>query len=169
MYQVGDKILYGSNGACIIQELTQMRFGRTRELYYILRPMFQKTAVIYVPAKNEELILRMRPMPEKQEVDAMIKDLPDADEIWLDDAQERKNHYDEIMRDSDCFLHFRLIKTLFEHKKVRLADGKNLHVSDENFLREARKLICDEFAYPLQLEPAEVADYITKQLGFNLF
>lgn len=169
MYQVGDKILYGSSGACIIQELTQMRFGRTRETYYILRPLFQKTAVIYVPAKNEELLSRMRPMPERQEIDQMIADLPAAEELWVDDAQERKNCYDEVMRGSDCFLRFRLIKTLFEHKKIRLADGKNLHVSDENFLREARKLICDEFAYPLQLEPSEVAAYITEHLGINLF
>lgn len=166
MFQVGDKILYGCNGACTIEELTLMRFGRTREEYYVLRPMYQKAAVIYVPAKNETLLQQMRLMPSQEEVDQMISDVPDSEPIWIDDAQERKIHYDQIMRSSDCFARLRLIKTLHEHKKLRLSEGKNLHVSDENFLREAKKLICDEFAYPLQLQPADVGEYVNSRLDF---
>lgn len=167
MFKVGDQILYGSNGACTIEELTMMRFGRTRERYYILRPMFQKTAVIYVPAENADLIKLMRQMPSREEVDQMIADLQDAEPIWVDDAQERKTRYDGIMRSCDCFSRLRMIKTLFAHKKYRLADGKNLHVSDENFLREAKRLISDEFAYPLQLEPSEVGSYISSRVKFD--
>ncbi len=168
MFQVGDKILYGCNGACMIEDLSIMRFGRTREKYYILRPLFQKAAVIYVPADNETLLDQMRLMPSREEVDQMIADFPAAEPVWVEDAQERKTYYDQIMRGNDCFARLRLIKTLLDHKKQRLADGKNLHVSDENFLREAKKLICDEFAYPLQLDPSEVLEYINSRQEIKL-
>lgn len=168
MFQVGDKILYGSNGACVIEELSQMRFGRTRELYYILRPLYQKAAVIYVPAKNDVLLQQMRIMPSLDEVNQMIAAVPSSEPLWIDDAQERKMSFDQIMRSSDCFARLRLIKTLQEHKKNRLSEGKNLHVSDENFLREAKKLICDEFAFPLQLQPSEVGEYINSRLDCNM-
>ncbi len=168
MFQVGDKILYGCNGACTIEGLSMMRFGRTKGQYYILRPLYQKTAVIYVPATNEMLLQQMCLMPTREDVDQMIADVPTSESIWIDDAQERKKHYDQIMRSSDCFARLRLIKTLQEHKKLRLSEGKNLHVSDENFLREAKKLICDEFAYPLQLEPSAVGEYINSRLEYNM-
>lgn len=165
MYSIGDKILYGSSGACEIAEISLMRFGRTREQYYVLRPLFHNSAVIYVPVNSESLVSKMRSMPSKNDIEQLILDIPDAETVWIEDAQERKATYDALMRSGNCFDRVKLVKTLSAHKKLRLSEGKNLHVSDENFLREAQKLLCDEFAYPLQLSPSQVFDYIKSKIG----
>ena len=48
---------------------------------------------------------------------------------------------------------------------MRAKLGKSLHVSDETYLREAQRLLFDEFAGPLGLMPAQVNGYITEKLG----
>lgn len=167
MFQVGDRILYGGSGACIIEQIETIRFGRSRERYYVLRPIFQNTAVIYVPVNNAELVSKMREMPSRETVDSLIAGIPTAGSVWVEDAQERKTCFEQIMRNGNCADRIRLIRTLFLHKRKRLSEGKNLHVSDENFLRDAKKLLCDEFAYPLQMEPSQVLDYMRTKLGLK--
>lgn len=164
MFQVGDRILYGCSGACLIEELSVMRFGRTREQYYVLSPLYQNAAKIYIPVSNPSLVDKMHAMPTREEVDALILTIPTAEPIWVEDAQERKACYDKIMRTGGCAERIRLIRTLHDHKQVRLSEGKNLHVSDENFYRDAQKLLCDEFAYPLQMQPSQVHEYIMDKL-----
>ena len=167
MFCVGDKILYGGSGACVIEKIEMIRFGRSREKYYVLRSLFQNNAVIYVPVNNADLVSKMREMPSKDDVDRLIEWMPDADSVWIDDAQARKTCFEQIMRSGTCSDRICLIRTLFLHKRSRLSEGKNLHVSDENFLRDAKKLLCDEFAYPLQLEPSQVLDYMRMKLGLT--
>ena len=42
MFSVNDTIHYDGSGVCRIQEISTMRFGRTREQYYVLKPLHQK-------------------------------------------------------------------------------------------------------------------------------
>ncbi len=164
MYKVGDTILYGNSGACQIERLEMLRFSRKRERYYVLRPLHQNTAVIYVPAENSQLTARMRPIPNREEVEAMLQQAAQAESLWTEDVQERKSRFDEIIHGSDCQQKARLVLTLYQQKLRRQAEGKKLHVSDENYLREAQKLLCDAFADALERQPTEVQVYLTDWL-----
>ena len=68
MYNVGDNIHYGGSGVCVIQEIAVMRFGRTREQYYVLKPVYQNASLIYVPVDNPQLVGKMRAVLTKEEV-----------------------------------------------------------------------------------------------------
>lgn len=165
MFSVNEKIHYGGSGVCIIQEIATMRFGRTRERYYVLKPVYQNSSLIYVPVDNEALVSKMRPVLTRQEVDALIEEMPSVETAWEDDSQQRKLSFDALLRSNRCRDLIVLIKTLQEHKVVRAKLGKSLHVSDETYLREAQRLLFDEFAGPLGLMPAQVNGYITEKLG----
>ena len=165
MFSVNEKIHYGGSGVCIIQEIATMRFGRTRERYYVLKPVYQNSSLIYVPVENEALVSKMRPVLTRQEVDALIEEMPSVETAWEDDSQQRKLSFDALLRSNRCRDLVVLIKTLQEHKVVRAKLGKSLHVSDETYLREAQRLLFDEFAGPLGLMPAQVNGYITEKLG----
>ena len=165
MFSVNEKIHYGGSGVCIIQEIATMRFGRTRERYYVLKPVYQNSSLIYVPVDNEALVSKMRPVLTRQEVDALIEEMPSVETAWEDDSQQRKLSFDALLRSNRCRDLVVLIKTLQEHKVVRAKLGKSLHVSDETYLREAQRLLFDEFAGPLGLMPAQVNGYITEKLG----
>ncbi len=165
MFSVNEKIHYGGSGVCIIQEIATMRFGRTRERYYVLKPVYQNSSLIYVPVDNEALVSKMRPVLTRQEVDDLIDEMPSVETAWEEDSQQRKLNFDALLRSNQCRDLVVLIKTLQEHKVVRAKLGKTLHVSDETYLREAQRLLFDEFAGPLGLMPAQVNGYITEKLG----
>ena len=164
MYSVNEKIHYGSSGVCVIQEIATMRFGRTRERYYVLKPVYQNASMIYVPVDNEQLVSRMRPVLSRDEVDALIRSMPQVQTAWIDDVQARKASFDDLMRSHTCADLIVIIKTLNEHKQHRQARGKSLHVSDEAYLREAQRLLFDEFAGALGILPSQVDEYIQEKL-----
>lgn len=164
MFSVNEKIQYGGSGICVIQEIASMRFGRTRERYYVLKPVYQNTSVIYVPVDNEQLVSKMRPVLTREEVDGLIDRIHEIPTAWQDDPQARKASFDAMLRSNECRNLIVLIKTLYAHREQRQADGKTLHVVEENYLREAQRLLYDEFAGALGLQPGQVHDYIQSKL-----
>ena len=165
MFSVNDKIHYGSSGVCVIQEITTMRFGRSRERYYVLKPVYQNTSLIYVPVDNEQLVSKMRPLLSRAEVEELIATIPQVSTVWVEDGQQRKACFDDLLRSNTCAGLIVIIKTLNEHKAVRQSRGKALHVSDEAYLREAQRLLYDEFAGALDIPPSQVGSYIEQKLG----
>lgn len=165
MYNVNETIHYGGSGVCTIQEIAMLRFGRTRERYYVLKPLHQNTSVIYVPVNNEQLVSKMRPVLTREEVESLISEMPSVETNWIEDAQDRKAYFDELLRKNNCTDLVRIIKALTLQKERRQQIGKTLHVTDENYLREARRLLFDEFAGALGMKPSEVDGYIVSRLG----
>lgn len=165
MYNVNDTIHYGGSGVCTIQEISMLRFGRTRERYYVLKPLHQNASVIYVPVNSKSLTSKMRPVISADEVNDLISGIPSVETVWIEDAQERKNYFDELLRNNNCTDLIRIIKTLLQQKERRQKIGKALHVTDENYLREARRLLFDEFAGALGMNPNEINSYIESRIG----
>lgn len=165
MYSVNERIHYGGSGVCVIQEIATMRFGRSREQYYVLKPVYQNSSVIYVPVQNEQLTAKMRPVMSKEEVDRLIDSMDEIPTAWEEDPQLRKANFDALLRSNECRSLIILIKTLNAHRERRQASGKTLHVADEGFLREAQRLLYDEFAGALGIQPDQVREYIRTKLG----
>ena len=115
--------------------------------------------------KLEQLVAKMRPVLSREEVDSLIDGIAEIPTAWEEDPQARKASFDALLRSNECRSLIVIIKTLNAHKERRQADGKNLHVADETYLREAQRLLYDEFAGALNIQPAQVHDYIQKKLG----
>ena len=164
MYSVNEKIHYGGSGICVIQEITAMRFGRTRERYYVLKPVYQNTSVIYVPVNNPQLVSKMRPVLTRSEVEALIESIDSIPTVWENDPVARKASFEALLRSNECRNLIALIKTLNVFRAERLADGKTLPVVEDTFLREAQRLLYDEFADVLNLQPSQVHDYIQRRI-----
>lgn len=156
MFCANDKIHYVGSGVCLIQEITVKRIGRNRASYYVLKPLHQQTSVIYVPVDKEELVARMRPILTRDQVRALIDSIDSITPVWYPDVNERKLQFDGLLRSGSCADLICLIKSLFAQRKIRQAEGKLLHVSDETFLREAQRLLYDEFAGVLEKTPKEI-------------
>ena len=68
MYQIGEKIIYGSNGVCEIVEIKMIEAPHTGEekAYYIIKPVFQECK-ISVPVDTKVF---MRPVISESEANA---------------------------------------------------------------------------------------------------
>ena len=86
--------------------------------------------------------------------------MPDEDTVWIDDNNLRKQKYNQMIGQGDRRKLIKLIKTLYIHQNEMKAKGKNLHQSDEAILKQAEKLLNDEFALVLDIKPENVNEFI---------
>lgn len=164
MFEVGSTVLYGSDGVCRIQDITHKEVGGVSGEYYVLEPVYQKKSTVFVPLDNERLIGKMRCILSVDELLDAIKTMPDESLMWIEDESERKLAYKEIISRGDCTELMRLVKTLYLHREKQLARGKKLHACDDRFLKTAEKMINDEFAMVLHINPDQVPDYISDRI-----
>jgi len=168
MFNVNDMIIYGARGVCEIVEITEKDFNDGKEMtYYVLRPAYDNKATIFVPVGNETLTSKMRSVLSSDEIYDMIKSMPDEDTIWIENDNLRKEKYREILAKGSRTDIIKLIKTLYIHEQDRKENGKKLSMSDERFMKAAEKILYDEFAVVLDIEPEEVLSFIHEQIHKN--
>lgn len=164
MFQVSDTVLYGSEGVYVIDSMTEMDFDGNKKSYFVLKSVNREKSTIYVPEDNETLLGKMRRILSKDEIYDLIKNMPEEELIWIDDESERMVKYKEILIKGDHREIVRLIRTLYLHRLKQKEIGKNLHKVDERFLKDAEKMMYDEFAYVLDIKPDQVLPFIQQQI-----
>ncbi|MBQ8392600.1 MAG: CarD family transcriptional regulator [Clostridia bacterium] len=159
MYTVGTTVIYGSEGACKISEITDNCFENSpnKRLYYVLIPV-KGEGKIFVPCDNEILVARMKKVLSPQEIKELISiDMPEIE--WIADNRQRNRTYKEMLQSYDRVKIIALAKLLYGIK-CNTMDKRRLYVSDEEILKRAIKLLHAEFSIVLKIEPDEVMPYI---------
>lgn len=159
MFCVGQTVLYGSNGVCMVDDVTEKRIGKTKMQYYVLKPLCNNTSTLFVPTANQQLVSKMRRILTEDEAEAILRDLPPCGD-WNDNKQERSELFRAIITEGSCVELIRLIRLVRTHGQEQLAGGKRLHITDERFLKEAEKMICEEFSLVLHISRDEVLERI---------
>ena len=159
MFCVGQTVLYGSNGVCMVDDVTEKRIGKTKMQYYVLKPLCNNTSTLFVPTANQQLVSKMRRILTEDEAEAVLRDLPPCGD-WNDNKQERSEQFRAIITEGSCVELIRLIRLVRTHEQEQLAGGKRLHITDERFLKEAEKMICEEFSLVLHISRDEVLERI---------
>ena len=159
MFCVGQTVLYGSNGVCMVDDVTEKRIGKTKMQYYVLKPLCNNTSTLFVPTANQQLVSKMRRILTEDEAEAILRDLPPCGD-WNDNKQERSEQFRAIITEGSCVELIRLIRLVRTHEQEQLAGGKRLHITDERFLKEAETMICEEFSLVLHISRDEVLERI---------
>ncbi|MBO4288855.1 MAG: CarD family transcriptional regulator [Lachnospiraceae bacterium] len=159
-HKVNDVVVYGTDGVCRITEITKKPFRDREVTYYVLKPLFKQSSTIFVPVDCEKLTAKMHKALSSDEILALIQSLPDQDTMWIEDEAERKVRYKEILLSGDRLQLIRMIKALYFHQEEQRAVGKKLHISDDNFFKEAQRLLHDEFSAALGIPRDEILNYI---------
>ncbi|MBQ1944714.1 MAG: CarD family transcriptional regulator [Ruminococcus sp.] len=159
MFCVGQTVLYGSNGVCMVDDVTEKRIGKTKMQYYVLKPLCNNTSTLFVPTANQQLVSKMRRILTEDEAEAILRNLPPCGD-WNDNKQERSEQFRAIITEGSCVELIRLIRLVRTHEQEQLAGGKRLHITDERFLKEAEKMVCEEFSLVLHISRDEVLERI---------
>lgn len=164
MFQVNDLIVYGNHGVCKVENVGTLSISMAdkQKQYYTLRPVYQHEAVIYAPVDNNKTIMRF--VLSKEEVENLIKDIPNIDSAWIVNEREREMQYRAAMQTGDCRELIKIIKTLYQRKKSRIQDGKKVTVVDEKYFRQAEEQLYGELAFALEMPKEQVGAYITESI-----
>lgn len=164
MYKINDIVIYKNEGVCKISDIVIKSFKDKEIEYYVLKPVYKENSEIFVPKNNAELVSRMREVLSKEEIITLIKAMPQEDDIWIEDENQRKEQYKLLIKNGDRTELIRLIKTLFKHKEKQKEAGKKIHITDERFFKDAEAILYDEFAYVLGISQNQVVPFIIEQL-----
>lgn len=163
---IGETVVYGGNGVCNITEIKDISFFHERpKKYYVLEPVFCKqAAVMYVPLDNEVMIAKMQPVISHDEAMGLIESIASVNEAWIDDKNERKDYFNNIISHGTREEILIVIKTIIAHREQLSADGKRLNMQDEKALAEAEKRMNTELAVALNMRPEEIANFVNERM-----
>ena len=165
MYGIGEKVLYGSHGVCVVSGLEDRTVDRVKRQYLVLEPADQTGAKFFVPTHNEAALSKLRPLLTREELDALLRSEEVRQEAWIEDENARKQAYRELISSGDRTALIRMVGSLHRHRQAQIEAGRKFHLCDENFLRDAEKLLCAEFSVVLGLEPGQVGSYVLQAMG----
>ncbi len=160
-----EKVTYGTTGVCVVERIEEKKIGRELKSYYVLKPVAQSSATVFLPADNEKLLAKVRKVLSADEVKGMLKGLPSEPDIWVDNDAERKLKFNEIITSGDRKACLVLVRTLHNRQSELSTKGKRLHIADERALKEAQRLVNDEFSVALCMEFQEVEAFIRSEFA----
>ncbi len=165
MYNKGDRVIYGIHGVCNILDIEIRTVDRKKIEYFVLEPVEQPGSRYFVPTQNQAAVAKLRPILSRKELDKLISSKDADQDAWIADENQRKQHYRELINSGDRAALIAMVRTLHRQRSVQIAAGKKFHLCDENFLKDAEKLLSAEFALVLDIHPNEVGKYICDTIG----
>lgn len=165
MYSVGDKIMYGGTGVCVIEDITMVKLSgmdKPRQ-YYILRPLYQ-SGTIQTPVDNDKIPIR--PVMSRSEAEELVDGIPQitASICYEKNLSALRNHYQQQLSSFECRDLIRMTKSIYAKKKDAESRQKKIGMTDEKFLRRAEDLLFGELAVALDISRDSVRDYIGNRL-----
>lgn len=165
MLQVGSRVVYGIHGVCNIVDVEVRSVDRKKVEYFVLSPNEQPNARFYVPRYNEVALSKLRPLLSREELESLLMSEDAHKDCWIKEENLRKQKYRELINGGDRAALLSMIRALRCHRESQLAAGRKFHLCDENFLRDAQKVLSSEISLVLGIPQSEVADYIEKNLS----
>ena len=164
MLQVGTQIVYGIHGVCTILDVETRRVDRKNVEYFVLEPRDQPGTRCYVPTQSQAAISKLRPILSKEELEALLSSEIIQSDIWISDENKRKMKYKELISNCDRAALISMIRLLVDHKQKQLESGKKFHLCDDNFLRDALKLLSSEYSFVFEIPQNEVSRCLLERI-----
>ena len=161
-YQKGDHVRYGTNGVCVIADIETMTSMDRRSVkdYYVLRPVAESGTKIFVPLDNPALPGKMHAILTREEINEAIRQSAADPLPWVGDRNRRSEAFKEILKTAEPFPLLQLCSCIHGRRLQLSQEGKRLSGSDEAILKQAERLVENEFAFSLDIPRSEVAAYI---------
>jgi len=164
MFQTGDKVVYGIHGVCDIKGTENQRMDGKNVAYLILEPIAQPGSRYLVPTHNPTAMGKIKKMLTRTEMEELIQSGSILQDCWIRDESQRKQLYRELISSGDRERIMAMVHTLYRHKAEQTASGRKVHLCDDNFLRDAEKLIAGEVAFVMGLSQDEARQFIRQKL-----
>ena len=139
MFETGTYIVCGQHGVCRVESVGKLQLTEASgdKEYYTLSKVYSRGGVLYVPADSEKVV--MRPVISKEEAEELIGHIKEIDMLQIDNEKRKEEIFKQAFKTCDSREWVKVIKTLYERKKIRLSKGKKVTASDERYLRTAEE------------------------------
>ena len=129
----------------------------------MLEPLSKAESKFYLPLGNPTALAKLKTVLSAEELQALL-DSPEVREgNWIDEESRRKMYYKELVVRGDRLEILQAICGLYRYKAAQAEAGKKFHLCDDNFLRDAEKLMSSEIALVLEMTMEQARDYLREK------
>lgn len=167
MYQAGDWVVYGIHGACRVIGTEKQLVNRKVTRYLVLEPLSHSESRFYMPVDNPAVMEKLKAVLSREELSALLASEQVRQDAWIPEESLRKHRFRELIGSGDRVALIRMVATLYRYQAAQLAAGRKFHQSDENFLRDAERLLASEISLVMEISQDEAKAYLKEQLRFD--
>ena len=164
MFQAGDRVVYGIHGVCDIIDSETKIVDKKQVTYLVLEPLGQPGSRYLVPTHNELAMGKLKKMLTREELEALMQSDFVRQDSWIRDEGVRKQTYRTLISSGDREKLMAMVHTLYCHKEEQQAAGRKVHLCDDNFLRDAEKLLIGEVSIVMGMDTDAARQYVRSQL-----
>ena len=162
MYKKGEFVVTSKHGICEIIDIEMSNISGNAREYYVLVPIEEKTAKIFLPVDIAEN--RIRPAIKKDDAWKLIKEIRIVDEILVKNEKERETIYKEAINSRDPKRLVSIIKSIYLRSQKRIEEGKKCTTVDERYFKIAENHLYSELAFSLGVQKSEINQIIKKNI-----
>lgn len=164
MYQSGAYVLYGIHGVCRVVGTEKQLINRKRTEFLVLEPLAQNESRFYLPTQNPTAMGKLKAVLSREEMLELLSSEQIREDCWIREENQRKQYYRDLISSGDRTALLQMVSSLYRYKDEQMAAGRKFHQCDDNFLRDAEKLLSSEISLVMDFSPEEARDYLRSQL-----
>ena len=165
MFGIGELVVYGVHGVCRVTGTEKMRVDRKRVEYMVLESVTQENSRYYVPVESDASMARVHPVLTREDMETLLDSEEIREDAWIADEGQRKQYYRELLSSADRTAQLRMVASLYAYRTAQREAGKKFHLCDDNFLRDAERLLSSEIAVALEMTPELARNLLREKLG----
>jgi len=165
MFEKGQWVLYGAHGVCCVAGTEKQLVNRKRTEYLVLEPLSSSESRFYLPTGNPTAMAKLKAVLTADELKALLASDEIREDAWIQEENQRKLTYRELINSGDRTALLKMVSSLYRYRDAQAAAGRKFHQCDENFLRDAEKLLASEIALVLEMPQDEAREYLRNQLN----
>ena len=156
--------MYGIHGVCRVVGTEKQLVNRKRTEFLVLEPLNQNESRYYLPTANPTAMAKLKEVLPAEELKALLASEEIREDVWIKEENARKQAYRDLVSSGDRTMLLKMVTTLYRYRDAQAAAGKKFHQCDENFLRDAEKLLSSEIALVLEMTQEDARNYLREQL-----
>lgn len=159
MLTIGTYVIHEKYGICLVKEIQKdMKVGTKRNDYFVLKPVYSPTSSVYIPLASKTAEEKLRELPSAEKILGLLKSGSSLE--WIEDSKTRSDMFEKILSEGNRKNILEMIKCIEEKKAELEKQSKRLRISDETVLKNAEKIISEEFSFILGIPKENVGEYI---------
>ncbi len=157
MYSVGDKVLYPTHGAGVIDSIEEKTLLGEKKSYYTMRMPVGDMKVM-VPLESADAA-GLRRVVSKSEAENVIKKLATDEPCENSSWNRRFRENSEKIRSGDIYLVASVVRSLTIRERER-----GLSTGEKKMLSDSRQILISELVLSLDKTKEEVSEMIEKSI-----
>ena len=165
MYQKGSYVVYGIQGVCRIIGTETQNVNRKNVEYLVLESVEKTELRYYLPTQNAAAMGKLKAVLSAEELCRVLNSEEVHQDCWIPEENLRKQHYRDLISGGDRQSIMQMLHNLYRHRQQQAETGRKFHQCDDNFLRDAERLLSREVALVMDFTREEALEYLRKELS----